>query len=788
MNNNGGAISNPNVNCVIRMSNIRGIQSGNIQYTKFSIVNKPNIVEMNNILLEYCNKIQKRLVIDNVVVDNVDIGVKINSVNIVLMSKDNYDKTDHIGMNLFAYYMIQRISELFNEIHKTKNTNTNVINTILNRHKDQIDQMYDKYYNANANYNVNLNLIKTHLIQCVNYWKNDSVISNSNLSNNLEKLCKIFENKSILLKFEGISNKYTIFLTTTLLMIGLNLCITQQSEDKIEAEMTKHLNLLLPQNVQQLKNFINSNNNPITPLSEKKKIIVTSGDCSDFDGFLALPIYYKAAVENKANIYFMMTYPKYLNPHKIHTDKSTDKNEMYDDKDIDGLGYNYGFDYLLQTWTNSNPEQIIAISNILRKNDNINNTDYQTGMRDITVQIIKHIWSMCNSLDLSHKPNIYIVDNNYYNTFNPFSSKAIKNEVFVYGSVLFKSPPIDSQYVKVIDQDTFINDHCKNSNEIYMDMNGSMAWYTNEISKEFKNEKIKCCVVMGGVEPELGIDTLSSIPTILDRLSTATMNQLYHVAHTSKFFSEHSNKCIFVTNNAINKHYNWTASEISKDFKNDIRALIQKMLQIENDFITPIEDLFDAYYEPKKGREKPFDLISAYELYKYMKNDRDYKDAYLYVEESIEVSPSYGITLIFESENLNNKDDINKILRPKLLEKIEKLDGDEQNQGKILGIQKELGILNVITYTKYKIQVPSKYEFTKEKPQQIGSGGRGVNKRRKKTMCMYTKTDKTYTDIKGITRVLYEKRTQRNGNFHSYIKVKNSKTNTFKYKKVLTDA
>jgi hypothetical protein len=51
-----------------------------------------------------------------------------------------------------------------------------------------------------------------------------------------------------------------------------------------------------------------------------KTYIVSTGDISDFDGFLALPIYKKyAAKQNNCAVVFIMNYPAYIKPQNLYT-------------------------------------------------------------------------------------------------------------------------------------------------------------------------------------------------------------------------------------------------------------------------------------------------------------------------------------------------------------------------------------------------------------------------------------------------------------------------------------
>lgn len=44
-----------------------------------------------------------------------------------------------------------------------------------------------------------------------------------------------------------------------------------------------------------------------------QNLIITTGDASDFDGFMALPLYYKAACKHNCDVAFIMNFPAYYN-------------------------------------------------------------------------------------------------------------------------------------------------------------------------------------------------------------------------------------------------------------------------------------------------------------------------------------------------------------------------------------------------------------------------------------------------------------------------------------------
>jgi hypothetical protein len=571
-------------------------------------------------------------------------------------------------------------------------------------------------------------------------------------------------------------------------------------------------------------------------------MIISSGDCSDFDGFLALPIYYKAALETGADVYFMMTYPSYLDP--IRNSFSSTYESTYES--TPGLGYNYGFDVLKQQWSNTYDvkDVIIQYLNLESWND-LNYETYKNGMDKVANDIISIIWDWCSKEIFPNEtvPKIYLIDGGY-NKINPFNYTSIKNEVYVYGKPLSEIKTNTVQFTSYCLKCTrrqFII-ACNKCNQIFMDMNGSMAWYDKDIQTclEHNSTKMECCVVMGGVEPEISIDTMSSVPNVINRFSTATMNQLYHPERTGAFFSTFADKCIFVSNNAINKYFNWAVRPHegrktwlkSKGINNDeyvtfgaqnkatppilpinFKKDIQKMFNVM--FNTNIQDdvvmfnkymnmLFDAFYTDERlADRKPFDMISAYELYKYLMNQSSINK---YDKTTLYFNNEYGITIL---SNTNIKDmytNKRTNVYNKFIDHAQK-DFEEKDKGaifKALEIEyyktKELSNINHFFisdvfipknnslqdlsskvygyYLKDKNNL-SPNSYTQEFSQQEG----GNQRRNKKTPVKYTKTGETYKDSKGISRVLYEKKSSK-GIMNSYVKMKNPTTKKFQYKKI----
>lgn len=439
---------------------------------------------------------------------------------------------------------------------------------------------------------------------------------------------------------------------------------------------------------------------PIVQPTETQGLIITSGDCSDFDGFLSLPLYYKAALESKMDVAFMMTYPHYLDPNA----QTKNKENTYDPCVSDsGKGYSYSFedwkatliselntlDSKLQK-SKSELEQIEKINLQLKyfaDNSEINITTFKTNLDSIAFNIIKHIWEWCTTNikieNPPHNPIIYFVTGEHYNTFNPFSPISIKNECDVYKD--FINPTIQEvDQVKNVTMDKILELIKNEKLSIYIDMNGSMAWYP-KLKKTIEGEenianfinKVKKCVVMGGVEVDNSIDTMSSVPKTLNRYSTATMNQLYHPDGTEQFFDDFKDKLVFVSNNIINRVFSWSVKEVDyearlsylftpcdtkknitkygeyvkdyQNFKTDIDHIIIDWLGItDKKFITgEIEKGFDAYYKERAIDRKPFDLLSSYVLTKLIKNNVPGIELVKY---KLFFNKEYGITILQDTD------------------------------------------------------------------------------------------------------------------------------------------
>jgi hypothetical protein len=164
------------------------------------------------------------------------------------------------------------------------------------------------------------------------------------------------------------------------------------------------------------------------------------------------------------------------------------------------------------------------------------------------------------------------------NTVNPFAAidvgfGSIKNEPGVYGQLFASSsslpsalprmsdlpPPCQCGAIYDTDGEEVADVPWDAYDDVYMDFNGSMAFLENAAWRarlEQLAPLLRGVFVQGGVRADgHEATTLPAVPGFLNRLSCATMNQLYAPAGTAAFFDFlHANRavpCYVVTNNAV---------------------------------------------------------------------------------------------------------------------------------------------------------------------------------------------------------------------------------------------
>jgi len=201
------------------------------------------------------------------------------------------------------------------------------------------------------------------------------------------------------------------------------------------------------------------------------------------------------------------------------------------------------------------------------------NATMHEAMTDLAFIMANRVWNEVETEEGVTKGRLFFAIGGV-NDVNPFSGKAVKNEVYVYTSGENKSndkPLLTAEDIRVhghiepTEGNVYSSDGSKVDLDlaaygaVYMDFNGSMALFSSawerNLDKLATEKKLKGVFVMGGVLAEAAPLTMPSIPGVLNRFSSATMNQLYHPARTASFFdllARHPEVPVFtVTNNAV---------------------------------------------------------------------------------------------------------------------------------------------------------------------------------------------------------------------------------------------
>lgn len=370
-----------------------------------------------------------------------------------------------------------------------------------------------------------------------------------------------------------------------------------------------------------------------------KKYIITTGDISDFDGFLTFPMYKKIAIEKGFDaVVFIMNYPAYFrfenrlgtftNKNHFKQIYTTDENMEKFGRNDDNLGYNYS--YLDFYYYHSIFFESIGITP-----ENLKGSMYQ-----LAYKMCYYIWK-----SIEGNMNFIFIDGGI-NELNPFAIHKLKNEISVYSNVLKELDDVIDEMITKQSLESFIENLTEND-EIYMDMNGSFAFYNNEIQEimkktEFKFVRcLKALSIMGGVYNNTEVKTMS-LP-FLNRLTSATMNQFYAPLSTKSFLNDlkvfnQICKIFIISNNHINDLFTWKNLEDFKDILTRSRILNKDEIYIK---------LFNAYYATVTAY-KPFDIASAYALIKFILYPNYFNER---IPNKLLFNSIYGLTIIDKTTN-----------------------------------------------------------------------------------------------------------------------------------------
>jgi len=356
-------------------------------------------------------------------------------------------------------------------------------------------------------------------------------------------------------------------------------------------------------------------------------LIISSGDISDIDGFVALAEYAKTG----ADCLFVMNYPSYLG----------DIEEDAEETELGlGLGYRFGVNAFLKS---IGPE-FHEFHSFFHKRYSDTKLTTKEKVREMTTQIALRIclkvWDEMKTKHGNGGRFWFCIGG--VNSIGPFSAKAVKKEIVLYQRFV----PDDA---RIIDTDEGLifslaefpttNIHTFNTHRysnVFMDFNGSMSFIVQDvwIQEIKKSPNIRAAFVMGGVQSDAVPQTMK-VPNIINRLTLSTMNQLYHPQGTSLFFELLKDKCpiYVVTNNNV---------EDIGDISN-----IMPYLETHDVASDTIQKLANIYYNMSPPPPKKlFDLYTAISLTKFMLRPKLFSGpgTFFYDE-------TYGCSLVSQGHN-----------------------------------------------------------------------------------------------------------------------------------------
>ena len=279
-------------------------------------------------------------------------------------------------------------------------------------------------------------------------------------------------------------------------------------------------------------------------LSYAGNLIISSGDISDVDGFLALAKY---AQIPDTDVIFVMNYPAF-----IKSPSTAQKDEL----NAPGLGYTYDtVAYIAQCKESLAAFDPAIYNRIISTYTLSDEVDFKTALSDMAFNICLKVFYEQKTI-FKNKGDLYFCIGGI-NSINPFSKTILKNELFEYSKL-----DIGRQKL-VAPIEGFIFDttgHSRSSfyfasyENIKLDFNGSMAWFSPIWEKILHDvsAKITGAYIMGGVYSDCPPTTMPALPGGLNRFSCATMNQLYSPTGTVKFMEflkSHNIKTFIVSNN-----------------------------------------------------------------------------------------------------------------------------------------------------------------------------------------------------------------------------------------------
>jgi hypothetical protein len=355
-----------------------------------------------------------------------------------------------------------------------------------------------------------------------------------------------------------------------------------------------------------------------THTSHHKRVIVSMGDSSDYDGFLSIIMYKLAACISGSDVVLVMNYPSYLSRFSE------------DAVPIDFKGFNYGLyqfyreKYGVTLMEVMSPSELIGL---LRSSGShaeffglLSNSiaEVYRGRLDErmpTLAIFKDLltgtayklaisaFSETACPAGSKDPNFVfaIGGMNSRTAFTPNTGfVTMADDLFVYREMLPGGPV--GMFENIEDVVRRYEGY-----EAYIDVNGPVSFFTKGM---FRNLIVKGLYVMGGVEISESPATLAH-PQFVSRLPFATMNQFFSTVPFVNLMLDMSamgTPIYFITNNEINRAFMYS----------NIQLWEQVKPFLQNEGLGQVKTGFDAYYGTKEKPVKPFDVLCSLHLIRHL--------------------------------------------------------------------------------------------------------------------------------------------------------------------------
>ena len=377
--------------------------------------------------------------------------------------------------------------------------------------------------------------------------------------------------------------------------------------------------------------------------AQSRKLIISTGDVSDVDGFMALAEYARTGLD----VLFVMNYPAYIGvaPDDIDGDYA-EKNP--------GKGYRYSATQVLKTSTLPSPLPEKYVRFLEEYGESISDNDrVKCAMTDMVFAMAVGVWSEARPAGSAGRFFFYIGG---VNSINPFSETATKNEVLVYSDIIQRRcAPLKAH------QDLAYDDEGRESrvdwaaySDIYMDFNGSLAFWNEsweaQLGTAAAADRFRGVFIMGGVYDEVEPVTMPAIPGVLNRFSSATMNQLYHPECAAAFLAFLAQRQIrsFIVANKVVQDLT-TTDPVTKAKTYDGVERFMRANGLAQPFLQKLAEAhYMSRYNPPR---KPFDFYAAMALTAWLQSsgNPEAEERLCLHKRTLHYSNVFGVTYISRS-------------------------------------------------------------------------------------------------------------------------------------------